>query len=63
MSGVECRACVALAGLTQCNACRRDRPNAQTVRRRRIMALANDRGISPIEAERILGVGPGPSVN
>ncbi len=58
-----CVACAYLRGLTQCNVCRADRPNGQTLTRREIARLVREDGMSVAEAEASMGVEPGPIVN
>lgn len=52
-----CPACAALNGLTQCNRCRVENPNAQTVTRNELLRLIGT-GMTPAEAEARLNVVP-----
>ena len=53
----DCRACVGLAGMTQCNVCRVERPNRQTMVRQELWRLVSE-GMSPVEAEAAMNVTP-----
>ena len=51
-----CHVCELLAGFSQCNDCRRDRPNQQTLTRRELVRLMREEGLTADEAEARLGV-------
>ena len=58
-----CLACAYLQQITQCNTCRAERPNRQTLTRAEIVRRVREDGMSIAEAEASLGVSPGPIVN
>ena len=49
-----CTSCARLGGIVQCNKCRRNAPNKQTLTRRRVAALVAD-GMTVEQAETELG--------
>lgn len=58
-----CAACARLMGLTQCNHCLREHPNAQTLKRRAITAtMQASPGMTAAQAEALHGVSAGPVV-
>ena len=51
----NCKSCELLNGLVQCNECRKNNPNQQTLTRRRIIQMMSE-GMTVAEAEKALGV-------
>lgn len=61
-TATTCPTCAALRGLIQCNKCRSERPDAQTLIRREALRLVREDGLTAAQAEARLGVKAGRSI-